>query len=314
MERRDFVRWTGWGIMALLLPGCGTKNLLQDQKAEDNPIPPPAPVALAYDPKQLVVASGTDPDNLLDRGFNALGGMALLVKKDSLVVIKPNFSVPRAPEVAATTKPALVGALVKKCLAAGAREVRVIDHPFTNSRMCLQNTGMKEAVEGAGGKILTLDQANDTYYRKVNINGEILKTALYSKDALEADVLINFPVLKHHSTTKITMGLKNMMGLVWDRGVFHSTDLLQSIADLASFRKPHLTILDATRGITDNGPSGPGTIREWNQLVLGTDPVAVDAYGAELFGLNPAKLGYLTAAARSGLGEMDISKLTVVKI
>jgi len=313
MKRRDFVMWTGWGLVTLGLAGCGIKNGAEVNQPADN-VPPPAPVKLTYDPKKLVISEGTDPAALLAKGFDALGGIGQILTKDAAVVIKPNFSVPRAPEVAATTKPLLVAALIKQCLAAGAKEVKVIDHPFTNSRMCLQNTGMKEAVEQAGGKIFVIDQNNNTYYRKVDIGGKVLKTALYSRDVLEADVFFNFPVLKHHNTTKITMGLKNLMGLVWDRGVFHSTDLQQSIADLAAFRKPHLTILDATRGISNNGPMGPGTIREWNQLVLGTDPVAVDAYGAGLFGLDPSTLGYLTAAYQLGVGELDINKLAVVKV
>lgn len=315
MERRDFIKFGGLGLLSLALTGCGAREPGDlDETPVDSSLPPPAPVAPPYDRGRLVVAAGTDPVTMLEKGLTALGGLAILVKPGALVVIKPNFSVPRAPEVAATTKPELVAGLIQQCLGAGAREVKVIDHPFTNSRMCLQNTGMKEAVEEAGGKIAVLDQANDTYYRKVNINGQVLKTALYSRDVLEADVFINFPVLKHHNTTKITMGLKNMMGLVWDRGVFHSTDLLQCIADLAAFRSPHLTILDATRGITSNGPMGPGTIQAWNRLVLGTDPVAVDAFGAKLFGLDPSALGYLTAAARLGLGEIDIGKKAVVEV
>jgi uncharacterized protein (DUF362 family) len=110
------------------------------------------------------------------------------------------------------------------------------------------------------------------------------------------------------------MGLKNMMGLVWDRGYFHRTDLNQTIAELAAYRRPDLTILDATRGIIDHGPGGPGTIREWNQVVFGVDPVAVDVYGANLFGLDPAEIDHLTAAAKLGVGEMDTREITVEKV
>lgn len=314
MERREFIRWAGLGLLTLTLTGCSGKASSPNSGLNSGePVQPAPPTPSPYDSKRLVVAEGTDPATLMDKGLMALGGIGVLVGKGATVVIKPNFSVPRVPEVGATTKPLLVAALVKQCLNAGAKEVKVIDHPFTNGAVCLQTTGIKKEVEAVGGKVYVLDKANESFYRNVVIGGKVLNTALYSRDVLEADVFINFPVLKHHNSTKVTMGLKNLMGLVWDRGIFHSTDLLLGIAELAAFRKPHLTILDATRGITSNGPMGPGAIKEWNQLVLGTDPVAVDAYGASLFGLIPADLGYLTAAARLGAGEIDLNQIMVEK-
>jgi len=313
MERRDFIKLTSWGFFSLYLTGCSG----QDKIATEIPVaeqPDKSVAAPAYDSKKLIIAEGTDPTALMSKGLAALGGLGQMVKPGAVVVIKPNFSVPQPPEVAATTKPALVAALVKQCLATGAKEVKVIDHPFTNGALCLQRTGIKKEVEAAGGRIFVLDKANDTYYRQVNLGGKVITAALYSRDVLEADVFINFPVLKHHNTTQITMGLKNLMGLVWDRGIFHRTDLLQGIAELAAFRKPHLTILDATRGIVENGPMGPGKIKEWNQLVLGPDPLAVDVYGAGLFGLSPSDLGYLTVAAQLGVGEFDPNKISVVRV
>jgi uncharacterized protein (DUF362 family) len=227
-------------------------------------------------------------------------------------VIKPNFSVPRTPEEAATTNPLLVGALVKKCLQAGAKEVKVIDFPFMSPPVCLEKSGIKKEVEAAGGQAFTINTSKS--FSPANAGGKILTSILYSKDVLEADVFINFPILKHHNVTGVTMGIKNMMGLVWDRNYFHATDLSQTIAELAAFRKPHLTILDATRGIITNGPVGPGKIQDWNELVFGTDPVAVDAYGANLFGLQPKSIDYLVRAAKIGLGELDTSKLEVVRV
>jgi len=260
----------------------------------------------------LVIAEGTEPNALIEKGFNAIGGISKLVKPGATVVVKPNFSVPRIPAEAATTNPLLVAALVKQCLAARAKEVKVIDYPFNSPPVCLTSSGIKAAVESVGGRAFTIDE--QSFYTRVDMGGKILKTAEFSKDVLAADVFINFPILKHHSITKLTMGLKNMMGLVWDRGFFHKTDLNQAIAELAAFRKPQLTILDATRGITDNGPMGPGPIREYNQVIFGADPVAVDAYGATLFGLNPAEIDHLSIAAELGLGEMEMKKLTIVKV
>lgn len=315
MDRRKFISGLGAGLFSLGLAGCGVKIQGNRDDAGGNSGASPdnqtKPAAIAYDRTKLVVAEGTDPNALIEKGLNALGGIDKLVKKGSSVVIKPNFSVPRKPEEAATTNPLLVAAVVKQCLAAGAKEVKVVDYPF-GGPLCLTNSGIKAATEAAGGQAYNIN--TQSYFTEVDMGGTILKNTLFSKDVSNADVLINFPILKHHMMTKITMSLKNMMGLVWDRGQFHRTDLHQAIAELNAFRKPDLIILDATRGIIDHGPTGPGTIKEWNQVVFGVDPVAVDVYGANLFGLNPTEINYITAAAKLGVGEMDSQKVTIQKV
>lgn len=310
MDRRQFISGVGYGFLSLGLAGCGFK--FPGNSGDTKNSQTTSSAASGYDHGKLIVAEGTDPNSLIEKGFKALGGITAMVHSGATVVIKPNFSVPGKPEEAVTTNPFLVAAVVKQCLSVGAKEVKVIDYPFRSPPVCLTNSGIKEAVEAVGGKAFTINTQN--FYTQVDVGGKILKNILFSKDVLDADIFINFPKLKHHSITKVTLGMKNMMGLVWDRGYFHRTDLTQGIAELAAFHKPNLTILDATRGITDNGPSGPGPIHEWNQVVFGVDPVAVDAYGATLFGLNPADIGYVPLAAQLGAGEMDLQKLTVVKV
>ncbi|MCX8033422.1 MAG: DUF362 domain-containing protein [Thermoleophilia bacterium] len=259
----------------------------------------------------LVVVAGREPTALIERGLAAFGGIEHFVAKGARVVIKPNFSVPRTPEQAATTNPQLVAALVRQCLTAGAKEVKVVDYPFSGAS-CLVTSGIKDAVEEAGGTAYNINKKS--YFQEVKIGGEVLVEALFAKDVLEADVFINMPILKHHSLAKVTLGMKNMMGLVWDRGYFHRTDLHRAIAELAAFRKPDLIVMDAIRGIVDHGPSGPGTIKEWGEVIFGLDPVAVDAYGATLFGLDPYKVGYIREAADMGLGEIDLNKLTIERV
>ncbi|WP_027938386.1 DUF362 domain-containing protein [Anaeroarcus burkinensis] len=310
MNRRQFIQGVGYGVLTLGVAGCGVA--LPGSSGTAPAKPAASAVASSYDKSKLVVAAGKEPELLIEKGFQALGGIEKLVVKGATVVIKPNFSVPRKPEEAATTNPLLVAAVVKKCLAAGAKEVKVLDYPFNSPPVCLANSGIKAAVDAVGGKTFTTH--TQSFYSQVNMGGTILKEVLFSKDVLEADVFINFPILKHHGITKVTLGMKNMMGLVWDRGYFHKTDLNQAIAELAAYRKPQLTIMDATRGIIDHGPVGPGTIQEWNQVVFGVDTVAVDAYGAKLFGVEPSEIAYIAAAAKLGVGEMDLQKISLVKV
>lgn len=312
MNRREFIAKAAVvGLGTLLLPGCA--RLSGPQPAAEK-IPPVSASSVSAPTTELIVVQGSDPASMLERGLKALGGIERFVKPGNKVVLKPNFSVPRTPEEAATTNPVLVGALTRLCLAAGAKEVRVVDYPFSSPVICLEKSGLKRAVTAAGGNIYTFNGGQERYFQKVRIGGQALAEVEFAKDVLESDVFINMPILKHHSGAKLTMGLKNMMGLVWDRGQFHAGHLERAIAELAACRKPNLVIMDALRGITANGPMGPGPVREYNQLVLGGDPVAVDAYGAALFGMKPAELEYLRLAAELGVGEIDWEKLKVQKI
>ena len=311
VSRRQFISGLGAGLITLGLTGCGIKIPGNSSSVTGSKTTPMPSASSSIDHSKIIIAEGTDPNSLIEKGLNALGGIGQFVKKGSSVVIKPNFSVPRKPEEAATTNPQLVAAVVKQCLSAGAKEVKVVDYPFGGPN-CLSNSGIKEAVEAAGGKAFNINA--QSFFTEVDMGGAILKKVLFSKDVKDADVLINMPILKHHMMTKVTLSLKNMMGLVWDRGYFHRTDLNQAIAELNAYRKPDLIILDAIKGITDRGPTGPGPIREWKQVVFGVDPVATDAYGADLFGLKPEEIGYIPAAVKLGLGEIDIQKLTVTKV
>ncbi len=323
ISRRQFIGYAGAGIISLGLSGCKvfsqsdvkvTQAITPTSAANSTPtgIPTPRPTQpVVKTVSELVVAQGNDPKSLIQNGLKAFGGIGKIVKKGNIVVIKPNFSVIRSPEEAATTNPELVAAVVKECLKAGAKEVKVIDFPFM-SPICLTKSGIQDAVKKAGGKAYCINE--EKFYKEVNMGGNVLKNTLYSKDVLDADVLINMPILKHHNVTKVTMGLKNMMGLVWDREHFHSSDLEQGIAELTAYRIPDLIIMDAIRGITENGPIGPGAIKEWNQVIFGVDPVAVDSYAANLFELNPMDIRCLSIAYSLGLGQIDLKKIKVQKV
>ena len=312
MDRRDFIKSAALAGLSLSTLGCGASSPSEKPAASPQATPAAKTAAPSFD---LTIVQGTDPVSLLDRGFKAIGGIAGYVKKDSKVVIKPNFSVPRTPEEAATTNTVMVATLVKMCLAAGAREVKVVDQPLNSSTpvLCLERTGIKNACEAAGAKVLTYNGVKDAF-RPVSFPGKTLTNFEYAKDVLDADLFINFPILKHHRGAKLTLGMKNLMGLIWDRRYFHSSDLHQGIAELAAFRKPHLTIMDAIRGITDNGPVGPGPIKEYGQVVFGTDQVAIDAYSASLFGMKPQDVGYIRIASEMGIGKIDWEKLKIQKV
>jgi uncharacterized protein (DUF362 family) len=305
MDRRDFLKKAiRGGIVAgsgLAFGGMGGIRLAAAAEKEKD-----------WD---LVAVRGGEPDAMFDAAINAYGGLGTFVPKGSKVVVKPNIGWDVTPERGANTHPALVGRIVKRCLEAGAKEVTVFDHTCDNWRQCYATSGIGKAVEDAGGKMLSADSQG--YYREVAIpQGKRLTTALVHQALLDADVFINAPVLKDHSSTKLTAGMKNLMGVVWDRGYWHRNDLHQCIADFASFRKPDLIVVDAYHVMKRNGPRGvsEGDVAIMKAQLLSRDCVAVDAAAAKLFGVEPGEIRHIQLASDMQLGRMELNDLSINRI
>ncbi|QGY41511.1 DUF362 domain-containing protein [Pseudodesulfovibrio cashew] len=263
----------------------------------------------------LVAVRGDEPDAMFDSAISAYGGMQAFVSPGNRVVVKPNIGWDVSPERGGNTNPKLVGRIVEHCFDAGAKEVIVFDHTCDNWRQCYLNSGIQQAVENAGGKMVSAD--SDGYYRKVSIpQGKRLTNASVHQALLDADVFFNVPVLKDHSSSMITASMKNLMGVVWDRWYWHRNDLHQCIADFSSFRKPDLTIVDAYNVMKRNGPRGVSVndVVNMKAQVLSTDFVAADAAAARLYGADPADVRHIQIAAEMGLGRMDLKNLSINRI
>jgi uncharacterized protein (DUF362 family) len=261
----------------------------------------------------LVVSTGASPAAITEAAVQALGGMGRFISRGDVVLVKPNIGWDRSPEQAATTNPEVVAALVRLTLAAGAKEVKVFDNPCEDARRCYVSSGIMEAAKKAGAQVSYMD---DRRFRKMDIKGEALKSWEIYQEAAEADKIINCPILKHHSLARLTMGMKNLMGLTGgDRARFH-WQLDQALVDLAAFFKPTLVVLDAVRILTANGPQGGSVkyVKQLNTVAAGVDQVAVDAMGAKLFGIAPAEVNLLAVASRRGLGRMDLGKLRIKEV
>jgi uncharacterized protein (DUF362 family) len=267
------------------------------------------------DPKtdKIVVAENGTPTELVSGAFQALGGIAGFVSQGDKVLIKPNASFAYAPERATTTSPDVAAAVIDLCYEAGASEVILADHLLMSpASVTLERNGLREAAERHGAEFEVLGKRSD--FELVEIEGSrVLGETEIAKTCLNSDVLINLPVLKHHSSTDSTIGIKNLMGLVYDRGAFHRKGLEECIAELSLVIKPDLTIVDATRALLSNGPRGPGDVVEIGKMVAGVDPVSVDlsslALGFSLgypdFELNGVRNRYISYAANLGVGDGD---------
>lgn len=309
MKRRDFLRAAALTGLASTIKLSGGMDILA-QKV-------PQKTGGSYD---LVAVMGGDPVTMFRRAIAELGGMGAFVKKGQKVVVKPNIGWDKVPALAANTNPDLVAEIVKQCLKAGAKEVVVFDHTCDDWQKCYTNSGIQQAAKAAGAKIMPAHE--EAYYREVSLpKGVKLKTAKVHQAILDSDVWINIPILKNHGGPKMTIAMKNHMGIVWDRGFFHRNDLQQCIADICSLdKRPALNVVDAYRVMKSNGPRGrtDADVVLAKAMFLSSDIVAVDTAATKFFNqIESMPLESVTHLAKGQalkLGTMDIDKLNVKRI
>jgi len=266
----------------------------------------------------LVVVSG-DPAAATRKALEALGGIGRFVSKGQRVVLKPNMSFANPPERGSTTHPLVVATVARACMDAGAERVVVLDYPLYKTELCLRRSGIPDACKSIRGVyVLGLDERK--FFREVKVpQGKVLDRVEVMKEVLDSHVLINLPQAKSHSTTGVSLGIKGLMGLIWDRWSFHARyNINQALADLATVIKPQLTILDATRALVSGGPAGPGEVQKPNLIIAGIDPVAVDSYAVSVapwYGQNfkGRQVEHLLVAHQRGLGKIDLEQLRVFK-
>jgi uncharacterized protein (DUF362 family) len=238
--------------------------------------------------------------------------MKKFVKPGANVVIKPNMGWARKPDQAANTNPELLSEVIRLCRSAGARSVKVLDNPVDRPVSAVATmSGIRAAAESAGARFISV--GSPAMFQKYELKrGKVLKTADVLREVLRADVFINIPIAKVHGSTAVTLGCKNLMGTVRNRGAWHSSSSLdQCIADYVAHVRPNLVIVDAVRVLLTNGPKGPGRTKDLNVVVAGTDPVAVDAYGATLLGQRADRIGHLRLAHTMGAGEIDLKRVKI---
>lgn len=259
----------------------------------------------------IVCASNGSPSLLVRNALDALGGVGRFVKRGDVVVVKPNIGWDRVPEQAANTNPIVVSEIIKLCLEAGAAKVKVFDRTCNEPRRCYDHSGIKKSASDAGAEVR---HVVDSRFVEMSIpKGESIKSWKVYRDALECDCLINVPIAKHHSLARLTLGIKNLMGVLGDdRGEIHF-GIEQKLPDILTLIRPKLTIIDAIRILVRNGPQGGNLsdVKELNTVIAGVDPVLVDSYSSGLFNLDGKKLGYVVNAHRMGLGEIDITKAKI---
>ena len=257
------------------------------------PIQKPSPAKAASENKKFMIEGiGQNEEYsvkaLTRQVFDAAGGINRFVSNGDIVVIKPNISWARQPELAATTHPQVLEAVIELCQEAGAKRVRIADNTIHDARQCFGITGVGMVAKNTGADLI---YPRSSLMRNMKLQGHRIDVWPVFVPLVEADALINLPIAKHHSLSSLTLGMKNWIGGVGGRrGKLHQ-DIHQICVDLANFFKPTVTLIDAVRIMTRNGPSGGSTsyVSVKNTLILSDDPVAADAKAALLFNRKPKK-------------------------
>jgi len=297
--------------LAALATGCSKQGQKTTGPIAQRQAPAPTG-SQAY----LAVAHGGDPAAIVKAALTSLGGIERFVKQGQDVIIKPNICVDyHTPEYAVTTNPVVVATLVTLCLGAGAKRVRVMDSPFAgispNSAYAV--SGIEDAVKAAGGEMEVMSPIKFASF-DIPQGKSITSWDIY-RDVMETDVLIDVPIAKSHSLARLTLGSKNLLGLISDPNKIHSA-LGQRVADLVSIIRPNLTVVDACRILMDHGPTGGSLndVKQANTIIASHDIIAADSYGATLFGLTGADIPYIQSGAEMGLGTLDLSAVKVEEV
>ncbi len=276
--------------------------------------PPPSASTIATKAVDMAIARGGEPEALTRAAIEALGGMGRFVQPGQRVVIKPNIGFPKRPEYAASTNPEVIATLVRMCREVGARSILVFDNPVVGGATAYKESGIEEAATKAGAEVVQMSRLK---FKETDIpRGKVIKRWPIYEDALGADVLINVPILKNHDVSTLTLGMKNLMGVVGgNRGNLHQ-NIGQTLADLGTAISVHLTVLDAVRVLLRNGPSG-GNLRDVEKrdiVVASADRVAVDSYACGIVGKAVTEVPYIPASVEMGLGKADYRFLTIKEV
>lgn len=318
LERREFIKRVGRTGLAVAGAAVGATYLydprsgaeyFRDQEQTSGIRLPSYRVDRGAGAVELAVARGQDPEQLVRAALGALGGIESFIQKGDVVLLKPNVAFDRPPALGATTHPDVLRAVALLCRQAGARKIVVADNPINQPEGCFFKSGIQQAAAEVDADLAL---PRPSAFESLQIDGEVLQTwPLFYKPFAEATKVIGVAPCKDHNLCSASMTMKNWYGLLGGRrNQFHQR-IHGIISDFPHMIKPTLVILDATRLLMRNGPTGGSLadVAAGNTIIAGTDMVAIDTLGYTLLGRDPAKLEYLQRAEARDLGTTKWQEL-----
>ena len=264
---------------------------------------------------KMSIVTGVDRAEAIRRAFDGMGGIETFIKKGDRVLLKVNAAFATPPILSATTNPQLVAEVARLCYKAGASSVVVTDNPINDPESSFSLTGIAEAARSQGAKVL-LPRAR--LFRPTTVpNGTLIRNwPILWEPFLGITKVIGIAPVKDHHRSGASMTMKNWYGLLGGRrNIFHQ-DINTIITELAMMVKPTLVILDGTTAMMTNGPTGGSLsdLKQTNTMIVSTDQVAADAFGATLLGKTAADLPYIPKAEAAGMGTADYEALSPVRM
>ncbi len=264
---------------------------------------------------KMSIVTGVDRTETIRQALDAMGGIETFIKKGDRVLLKVNAAFATPPILSATTNPQLVAEVAHLCYKAGASSVVVTDNPINDPASCFSLTGIGEAAKSAGAKVLA---PKKSFFQPTTVSAGVLIQSwpILWEPFQKINKVIGMAPVKDHHRSGASMTMKNWYGLLGgQRNIFHQ-DINTIITELAMMVKPTLVILDGTTAMMTNGPTGGSLsdLKQTNTMIVSTDQVAADAFGATLLGKTVEELRYIAKAEAAGLGTADYEALTPVRV
>jgi uncharacterized protein (DUF362 family) len=308
LNRRDFLRTSAVLAGSVILPKVARSQEAVAQKIVDSSATP-----------DVVHVTGGSAEQAVAAALEPLGGIGAYVSEGQTVAITPNVGFPNPPEMATTTDPDVVRAVIKLCREAGAARVLVVDYPVRNPQLCFERSLIDRVADGFDG-VQIVPLSSGSAWTEVDIPGGVSMTSMeIATAARNADVLINVPIAKCHGGAGVSFSMKNMMGLVKDRRFMHRNDIHQCIVDMCRVLNADLVIIDALRALVTGGPGGPGRVEHPGAILAGTNQTTIDAYAvtiAEWYNRRSVgrEIAHIKLANDAGMGVIELSEMNVQRI
>jgi len=262
---------------------------------------------------KMSIISGPDRINTINLALKSLGGIETFIKKGDKVLIKVNAAFATPAILSATTNPDLLAEVIRLSFAAGAASVIVTDNPINDPASCFSLTGIGPSAHAAGAKVIL---PRDDFFKLATVkSGKLIKDwPLLFEPFRGINKLIGIAPVKDHHRSGASMTLKNWYGLLGGRrNIFHQ-NINDLIKELAMMVRPTLVILDGTTAMMTNGPTGGSVsdLKATNTMIVSSEQVAADAFGAKLLGKTISELPYILKAEAAGTGTADFSSLNPI--
>ena len=259
---------------------------------------------------RMSIVHGSDRARSLDLAMKAIGGMESYIKKGDRVLLKVNAAFASPPALSATTHPQLVSEATRLCFKAGAASVLVTDNPINDPASCFSLSGIGDSARKAGARVYLPESV---HFRPYTLpGGRLIKNwPVFYAPFKGINKLIGLAPIKDHQPSGASMIMKNWYGFLGGRrNIFHQ-DIHNIIKELAMMIRPTLVILDGITTMMTNGPTGGSLsdIMQTDTLIVSTDQVAADAFGATLLGKSFTVLPFIKKAENEGLGTTDFKSL-----